>query len=121
MFQIEHNSDKSHSTDVAHLEAKRDQKNSQEKLSSHAESAYKLKNLVDTIEKYEAQKSAITEAIKATYDAASSYGYDKKALKQAVTDRQKDQQELDIFNNTVSDLKTLLTWAEENPRWKKAI
>lgn len=64
MFQIEHNSDKSHSTDIAHLEAKRDQKNSQEKLSSHAESAYKLKNLVDTIEKYEAQKAPSPKPLK---------------------------------------------------------
>lgn len=93
----------------------------QHRLSEQTKRAYKLKKFVDELEKFEAQKSAITEAIKATYDAASSEGYDKKALKQVIADRPKDQQELALFNDKVTDLKALIEWAEKNPRWKKAV
>ena len=115
MMQLEHNS-----SEVVTLEnAKQNQTHA--KVSDSAERAYKLKKFVDEIEKYEAQKSAISEAIKACYDAASADDFDKKALKQVIADRQKDQQELALFTDNVSDLKNQLSWAEENPRWAKAV
>lgn len=120
MMQIEHNG-----SEVVTLEQNgrgrtKDQAQ-HEKLSESAERAYKLQKFVQEIEKYESQKSAISEAIKACYDAASAEDFDKKALKQVVSDRKQDQQELALFEGNVSALKDSLKWAEENPRWKKAI
>ena len=125
MMQIEHNSSEIVTLDKAKKgqnkgHAQKDPA-PQEKLSDSAERAYKLEKFVQEIEKYEAQKSAISEAIKACYDAASANDFDKKALKQVIADRQKDQQELELFEENVSDLKDVLKWAEENPRWKKAV
>lgn len=117
MLQIEQEP-KPGSNPVGHFDKK---KAAQEKLSEQTKRAYKLKEFVDEIRKFDNEKLTITAALKAIYDAASAAGYNKKALQKVVKNKAFSQFSFSEFASEVQNLEADLAWVEKNPRWKKMI
>lgn len=86
-----------------------------------AEKRWKLADIIHEIEAQERCKKAAQEQIGAALDTAKAYGFDKAQVKQIIKNRADDQFSFDLFAEGVQNLTADLKWAEENPRWKKAV
>lgn len=108
-------------TEIHHINTSRARQGERSLPHEEAEKRWKLLQFVQEVEKHETIKNDAQLSIKATLDAADEEGFDKKQIRQVVKNRKQDQAELDFFNDGVKSLEADLAWAEENPRWKKAI
>lgn len=86
-----------------------------------AEKRWKLADIIREIELQESLKKDAQECIKAALDTAKAHGFDKDQIKQIIKNRADDQFSFDLFAEGVQHLTADLKWAEENPRWKKAV
>ena len=58
------------------------------------ETANELRQFVETIEQYEAEKADIAESIKEQYSELKARGYDGKAVRSLIAERKKDRDSL---------------------------
>ncbi|MGH1353426.1 MAG: DUF2312 domain-containing protein [Methyloligellaceae bacterium] len=92
--------------------------------------AQQLISFVERIESHEIEKAEASDRVKVVYAEAKADGYDTKALRQIIRDRQKDENEMrehqmvvDTYKEAIADFEhtPMGSWLEKNKDKNKTL